>query len=250
MTTEEHIGGDTLTMTMQEHIGGGTLTANRYRYFIEDDASDFEKEAQNNVKITHNEMSKTENINTISVRPNVVINNQPENDNIQYKSKKTYLVILYIVVWKNIIILPDSICSRIKMNEFNEYINNGQATMNVFPGAIPKELLHYCIPTLKEGKPDTCILNIGTSILKNDDISEITTDITNIVKRCEYGVNNVYFSTVNCRPQVQVLCNFTLIENGNINTYHLRNGTIHLNNKDIVISARNVIQYIISTHAI
>ena len=57
---------------MQEHIGGDTLTANRYRYFIEDDASDIEKEVQNNVKITHNEISKTENINTISVRPNVV----------------------------------------------------------------------------------------------------------------------------------------------------------------------------------
>ena len=147
------------------------------------------------------------------------------------------------------------------MNEFNEYINNGQASMKVFPGATPKELLYYCIPTLKEGKPNTCILNIGTNSLKNDDISEITTDITNIVKRChEYGVNNVYVSSLTCRPQFQekvdqlnklvcnnqVLCDFTLTENGNINKYHDR---IHLNNKGIVILARNFIRYINSTHS-
>ena len=139
------------------------------------------------------------------------------------------------------------------MNEFNSYIKVGSASIKVFPGATPKELLHYCVPSLDNLKPDVCILNIGTNSVNKDDTSTITKDIGNIVKRChEYGVNKVYVSTVICRPQfqnkvdqlntslraAQVESDYELIENGNIIPYHLCRDRLHLNNKGIIILAR------------
>jgi hypothetical protein len=63
--------------------------------------------------------------------------------------------------YNDITILSDSICSRIRINEFNYYVKNGRASMKVFPGSIPKEMLEYCIPSLRDKIPDTCVLSSG-----------------------------------------------------------------------------------------
>ena len=47
---------------------------------------------------------------------------------------------------KKVIIYSDSICQRIRLKEFNSYENYGHALKKCFPGATPKELLHYCLP--------------------------------------------------------------------------------------------------------
>ena len=145
------------------------------------------------------------------------------------------------------------------MNEFNSYIKVGSASIKVFPGATAKELLHYCVPSLDNLKPEVCILNIGTNSVNKADTSTITKDIGNIVKRChEYGVNKVYVSTVICRPQfqnkvdqlntslraAQVESDYELIENGNIIPYHLWRDRLHLNNNGIIILARNFLRCI------
>ena len=77
-------------------------------------------------------------------RDDTFMNNFPENDRIEYRKPKlvpgnsTYANITKH--GKNIAILSDSIPGRIKMDEFNRYINNGKAFRDHFPGSTPKKL--------------------------------------------------------------------------------------------------------------
>ena len=48
---------------------------------------------------------------------------------------------------KKIPILSDSLCSVIKMKEFNYYIKGGYAYRKSYPGATAKDLAHYSLLT-------------------------------------------------------------------------------------------------------
>ena len=65
-----------------------------------------------------------------------------------------------LVLVKKVIIFSDSICRRLKLKEFNSFLNYGNAFKKCFPGTTPKVLLHYCLPSLIEHKPDEVIIHI------------------------------------------------------------------------------------------
>ena len=101
---------------------------------------------------------------------------------------------------KKIAILSDSLCSGIKLHEFNHYIKNGYAYRKLFLGATIKDLDHHCELSLRDDKPDACVINIGSNNLGKDQPYEIAKQIINIVNKChEYGVNKVYVSSIPMR---------------------------------------------------
>ena len=189
-----------------EELSNSSKYSNRYQVLINDEESDFEKEFENNVNI-HILKTKQGCHNPEYKQTTPFINPHPENDIKKYSYPKhipgnsSYADIANY--GKKILILSDSICSRIKLREFNSYINNGTAYRKSFPGATPKELAHYCTHSFMEDKPDTCIIHVGTNRLSRDDPLEIHNDIINIVKLCHsYGVKNVYISSIAYRPHL------------------------------------------------
>ena len=215
------------------------VSANPYRELIKDDESNFEEEYKTNVT------SKLHKVNISSKkdnrRPSVITKEYPENDNpISYKSVKhrpgnsTYAFLTE--QGKKIAIISDSLCSGIKLHEFNHYITNGMAYRKSFPGATVKDLDHHCELTLANDKPDTCVINIGSNNLGKDEPHEIAKQIISVVNKCHaHGVNNVYVSSIPLRigkeRDIQDVYNFLrtqtflhdfiLIDNSNIKHYHL-----------------------------
>ena len=107
---------------------------------------------------------------------------------------------------KKCAIFTDSICRRIDMKEFNNYIINGNAFMKTFIGASPDELHHYMEKHLDEERPDTCIINVGTNRLGKDDAFKIAEDIIKCVDRCrKFDVNKILVSAITYRPAYREL---------------------------------------------
>ena len=150
-------------------INPNLVCLNTYTSIVVDEESDFEKD-------TH----KKNDFRNMR-RPKVVVNNFLENDKAVLKYPKHIPGnSLYAGITKDgkkVMILSDSIPSRIKMNEFNYYVKIGCVFRKSFPGATAKELAHYVILPLKEDKPDIVIINIGTNSLNKLDVRNITTDI-------------------------------------------------------------------------
>ena len=164
------------------------ITLHNIRTLITDENSDFDNEFDDNI-VTKNHNNSQVNCNPIYTRRTVVVNQKPENDKLDYKNpthvpgNSNYANLTKS--GKKILILTDSICGRIRMKEFNVYVRNGYAYRKAFPGATPKELAHYCIPTLLEDKPDIVIINAGTDSLNKNDLFEIADDISNIPNSLE-----------------------------------------------------------------
>ena len=236
---------------------------NIYRALIIDEEENFDRVYENNGTIKINREQSEALYTSPLGRPNVVVNQHPHNDNFIYQNpmhvpgNSSYAKMTND--GKKILILSDSICSRIQMKEFNTFVNNGYAYRKSFPGATPKELAHYCIPTLLEDKPDTCIINVGTNSLRRDKPLDISNEILNIVGICHnYGVNNVYVSSITYRPQFQksvselnkllldhhLQNDFKMIVNDNITGEHIWKDKIHLNHKGTIILANNFIKCI------
>ena len=98
------------------------------------------------------------------------------------------------------LILSDSILGRIQMKNFNEKLNNGRAYRKYFPGATPKDIADYCVTTIRNHKPDSVVIHMGSNSLYNDDINEIAEDIFNVIQICRnYGVNEVFLSGITFR---------------------------------------------------
>ena len=108
-----------------------------------------------------------------SRRPQVVVNNYPEN-------QKTF-VRLPIIPGKdkysqtakaktepaNTFIFTNSIPNGIRMNEFNGLIKNRKAKMLNFTGASSRQLLHYMDIHLEGIQVDTVVIHIGVNDLLN-----------------------------------------------------------------------------------
>ena len=139
----------------------------------------------------------------------------------------------------------------------NQYITNGYAYRKNFPGATPKDIAHYCLPTLIDDKPDTCIIHVGTNSLNIENPTEIVNDILNIVEICRsYGVNDIYVSGITYRENFQelvsgtnnllrkkqLLNHFSFIENDNISAAHIWRDKLHLNENGTIVLANNFIQ--------
>ena len=101
---------------------------------------------------------------------------------------------------KKCAIFSDSICSRNDMKEFNRFIKNGNAFIETFSGATPKELHHYISKPLDDEQPNTCVINVGINRLDKDHSFVIVDDIINCVQRCRnFEVNKVLESTITYR---------------------------------------------------
>ena len=222
--------------------------------------SEFEDESEINV-ITKQNGGVIHPVNTVKGRPTVVTKLNPENDNPQiYKPAKTLPGNTnYASRSKKILILSDSLCSSIKMKEFNSHIINGYAYRKSFPGATSKDLAHYCLLSLQEDKPDTCIINVGTNNVNRNKPHDIATEIMNIVDIChKYGVNDVYVSSIPFRLGHEQAVNdlnnllrgktylndFILINNSNITRSHICRDNIHLNYSGTALVANNFIRAI------
>ena len=163
---------------------------------------------------------------------------------------------------QKVLILGDSIPSRIEMREFNHCLKermNSHSIRKSFPGATPLELAHYCIPTLIKEMPDAVIIHVGINCIKSENPSEIQQDILKIVEICQsYGVTDVFVSAVtimdsfmteinslnNLLISSQFIYNFRYICNANIGRFDLWRDRIHLNNGGIKKLANNFINAI------
>lgn len=245
----------------------GITYTNRYQALFKDKVSDYDRELENNPDISEEQVKRQLVYNPVYKRSNPIVNQYPQNDTIKYNYVKSVpgnsSYANMANDGKKILILTDSICSRLQMRNFNNFITNGSAYRKTFPGATPKELSHYCTHTLIKDKPDTCIINVGTNSLNKDKPSEICDDIIDIVKLCHsYGVNKVYVSAISYRPQLQhsvrdinnllidnqMLYNYELIHHDNINAEHIWKDKVHLNNKGLSVIANNFINAINREH--
>ena len=142
-----------------------------------------------------------------SKRPQVVVNNYPEN-------QKTFVTLpvipgkdIYSETVKartkpaNTLIFTDSIPKDIRLNEFNKSIKNRKAKMLNFPGAPSRQLLHYMDIHLEGIQVDTVVIHIGKNDLLNySNQSRIDSLMNNIIcmfqKCCNYGVKNIFLTRI------------------------------------------------------
>ena len=165
---------------------------------------------------------------------------------------------------RKILILSDSILGRIQMNKFNNDLPTGRAYRKYFPGATPKEIAYYCLPILRNDKPDVVVLHIGTNSTFNDDSQSIANDIFNMVKTChDHGVNEVFVSGIifrnrhiskirelnNLLELKKETYNFKFINNDNIFAKDLGKDNLHLNYTGNIKIANNIIDAINNLHA-
>ena len=209
-------------------------------------------------------MTKQRNPVLKKTRLSVVNANHPEHDNICYRPLKhvpgnsSYRSIAK--VGKKVVILSDSICHGLNTKELSNSLRNKVVYKKVFPGATPKDLLHYSTRTLQNDKPDMAILNIGTNRIGKEDPFERAKDIIAIVKSCQKeGCDEVFVSAITTRgdfPDLVIQLNnilrawegkydYRLIFNDNIDYLCLAKDQHHLNNIGITrlrANFRNVLE--------
>ena len=100
---------------------------------------------------------------------------------------------------KNIVLLSDSILKRLRMAEFNRWINNGVVRLKSFPGTRAKQLDHHSIPVLEEHSYDAAIIHVGINDLlrSTEDLEEICKDIISIGVRCQdHNIGTIFISGI------------------------------------------------------
>ena len=194
-------------------------------------------------------------------RPSLVVNKYPETDNIKYP-KRVPGNSTYASISKNgrkILLLTDSLCGGVKMDEFNPHLEEGIAYRKIFPGGTAQEIAHYCTKTLEEEQPDIVIINCGTNNIGHgkDNTYTIYKEIVKIVETCHnHGVNHVFVSSIPYRVgknvEVQevnnylraraILNDYTYINNMSINEHHVCGDGVHLKYGGTMILKRNFLR--------
>ena len=132
---------------------------------IDDEDATVEKETDVNMQPV-NPISYVKNHNPVCNNSSK-INNYPGNDKMVYQKPIHVLgnsdYASMTRSGKKVLILSASLCSRIRMKDFNSFLQNCYAYRKAFSGANADHLAHHCIPTLLEDKPDICIINAGTN---------------------------------------------------------------------------------------
>ena len=95
----------------------------------------------------------------------------------------------------------DSIPKGIKLDEFNQNLQNSVAKFQFFPGATSRKLLHYVDPTLEEENFKSAVIHVGTNDLMNNYDSKagdaLIENIKNIALKCiSYGVCKIFISSI------------------------------------------------------
>ena len=139
-----------------------------------------------------------------SKRPQVVVNNNPENQKtfsrlpvIPGKDKYNETVKAKPEPM-NTLIFTDSIPKGIRMYGFNKSIKNRKAKMLNFPGASSRQLLHYMDIHLEGIQVDTVVIHIGVNDLLNySNQSRTDSLIICMFEKCRnYGVKNIFLSGI------------------------------------------------------
>ena len=158
----------------------------------------------------------------------VVINQNPENDNDYRKSKFVPGDKLYSEAGKhhsstsnnnNIVVFGDSIpnFSRKCKSGFNRNIISARARFKHFPFAISKDLLCYVDATLQDATYDAAIIHVGVNDILNKQSHNQTTQLTcslrKISARCKsYGLKHVFVSSLLYTSKIKETLWLTLIE--------------------------------------
>ena len=113
-------------------------------------------------------------------RPNVVVNNNPENQDVFIRNipgNKSYAQATVpsdsASTSNNVVIWGDSIVNfstKLKYN-INRALINGIARFKYFPGATSKELLHDIDVTLSESEFEVAVIHVGVNELMNSNNS-------------------------------------------------------------------------------
>ena len=147
--------------------------------------------------------------------------------------------------------MGDSHLERLSKQLFNYSIRDTHAVIRNFYGTTTKRLGHHVLPILKEDKPDSVLIYIGTSDINNHKLyaasSEmLASDSIEIARTCKScNMKEVFISSVLCWNEVILsneidrtselltkLCkgnDFIYISNSNITPQHLSKDGIHLN---------------------
>ena len=199
-------------------------------------------------------INPNDNIQVVKRRPNVVINNHPENQNVFNRKpivpgERTYSETIKNRNKSNTLIFSDSIPKGIKMFQFNKrLVNNNRAQLISFPGASSKRLLHYLDVHLDDKNTDTVILHIGVNDLLNDNspecVNNLMENLTKMINKCQiYGVKNIFVSSIVYTVKVDLpllesvhvkltnfcqLNNISIIDNRNIRGECLYKDGLHL----------------------
>ena len=249
------------------HYTDNIIHPNKYQVLINDSNSSFDTEFRNAevIKVYNPPATKLDNTN--EKRPNVVINKFPENDNTSFSRPK---VVPGNASYSNmtqhgrkVLLLSDSILSRIQMRKLNYDLKTTRAYRKYFPGAKPSEIAHYCLPILQKDKPEVVVIHVGSNSILNDEVQVIANEIFNLVNICiTHGVNDIFVSGVTFRKnhitKVRELNNFIdskqftygfkFINNDNIMVQDIGKDTIHLNYNGIMKIANNITDAINTLH--
>ena len=147
--------------------------------------------------------------------------------------------------------MGDSHLERLSKQLFNYSIRDTHAVIKNFDGATTKRLGHHVLPILKEDKPDSVLIHIGTNDVNHHNLyavspEKLASDIIQIGRTCKaFNVKEVFIPSVLCRKEVILssridrtnellnkLCkenDFNYISNSNITPSHLSKDGIHLN---------------------
>ena len=242
------------------------ISPNRFaRLFYEDNNNDDNESITNNntdsTKTLLNDPINKENFaeiynnndkNKNNGRPEVVINQSPENQTVYPRKRivlgrNSYSESLgnSQTNSRNIKIFSDSIPKGIRIKQMNRQIKNGNARIHSFPGATSDQLLHYLDVNL-EKYTDTVVIHIGINNLLNSasNVNGLLSNIKHMIKKCRnFGVKYIFISgfvytkriitefledvhlkLVNVCKEMQVY----FIDNRNITGYYLFRDGLHL----------------------
>ena len=257
---------DHATLSHQATSSQHTKLSNSYSSLFLDDELDGEKVERTEIA----SVKGSRRVKDTNKAGNSRVNKYPENDDKVYTNKPKHIPgnSSYANITqhgKKIAIFSDSTTSRIRMGEFNSYVEKGRAFRKNFPGATPNEVAHYCTHTLEEQQPDMAIIHVGTNALYKDDTCKIAEDVLKIVKICKnYGVNSVFVSGLTYRRQFkakideintfisarQLVDDFEFICNENINERDIWKDKIHLSDQGTVKLANNFLRAINSAQSL
>ena len=165
------------------------------------------------------------------------------------------------------LVFSTSITKGIRVNEFNEYLIEGEARFQRFHGGRVKHFKNYLATHLEEERPSTVVLQAGGNDLpttrKNPTpVSEIANSIIEAGLMCrQYGVSRILISSVLPRAQaymqgrrrelndvLRILCEkhrFIFIENNDIILKeHICGDGVHLNDARSTLLARNFLTHL------
>ena len=135
----------------------------------------------------------------------------------------------------------DSHLKRLSKQLFNYSIRDTHTVIKTFDGATTKRLGHHDLSILKEDKPDSALIHIGTNDVNNHKLyavspEKLASDIIEIDRTCKsFNVKEVFVSSVLCRNEI-ILSNQLNRTNELLNKLCKENDFNHISNSNITSS--------------